>query len=385
MQRGFKTIDARAFLAYPRGLAHAEDTMSLAPFEPWPAKRLSRLGLSFPVTVAPMVGLSHAAFRHLLRTYTPEGLEPLFFTEMLSTRMLPYEKVEQVDELRTVEGERNFVPQLLGNEESYIAKSIQKLLPLSPWGFDINMGCPAKQTLRHNWGVRLLGDADYAARVVEATKKHSPLPVSVKMRCGQDKADPEFLERFTAQLESAGADWLTIHARTQSQKHKGEADWGLISDLAPKRKLPIVVNGDIQTADDAVNILSNLALDGVMIGRAATARPWIIWQIAYDLGYTTAPKAFPGKCPPRGGEEEGRAFLESMLLYLDYLDLYFDNEEKKLRRLRFHVANAHKWFLFGHAYYSRCHKCKSLAEIREMTQYSLDNHEFPMTHRINLL
>jgi tRNA-dihydrouridine synthase len=332
-----------------------------------------------------MVGLSHAAFRHLLRHYTPEGLEPLLFTEMLSTRMLPYEKIGDVDELRVVEGERTFVPQLLGNEESYIAKSIAKLMPLSPWGFDINMGCPAKQTLRHNWGVRLLGDVEYAARVVEATKKHSPLPVSVKMRCGQDKADLEFLDRFTSKLEEAGADWLTIHARTQSQKHKGEADWSLIGDLAPKRSVPVVVNGDIQTAQDAKSLLQELPIDGVMIGRAATARPWILWQIAYEMGYSKPPKAFEGQRPPQGDEEEGKAFLLSILTFLDLLDLYFESEEKKLRRLRFHVANAHKWFLFGHAFYSRCHKCKTLAEIREMTQYTLDHHEFPMAGRINLL
>ena len=375
-QRAFWPIPAKPF---------GDETMSLESAPSFPSTRMSRLGVTFPAMIAPMVGLSHAAFRHLVRTYTPEGLEPLIFTEMLSTRMLPYERVDRVDELRVVQGERNFVPQLLGNEESFISKSIAKLMELEPWGFDINMGCPAKQTLKHNWGVRLLGDADYAARVVEATKRHSPLPVSVKMRCGQDKADPHFLEEFTAKLEGAGADWLAIHARTQSQKHKGEADWSLISELAPKRSIPIVVNGDIQTADDAVHILRELAVDGVMIGRAATARPWILWQIADAFGYPHAPKAFAGKKPPRGALEEGRAFLESILLYLDYLDLYFDNEDKKLKRLRFHVVNSHKWFLFGHAFFSRCHKCKSIAAIREMTLESLERPEFPMSQRINLL
>lgn len=351
----------------------------------WQNSRFAALGAAFPVTVAPMVGLSHVAFRHMVRHYTPEGLNPLLFTEMLSTRRLPFERIDRVDELRVMEQESHFVPQLLGNEESYIARSIEKLMPLEPWGFDINMGCPARQHLKHNWGVRLLGDPEYAARIVSMTKRHSSRPVSVKMRCGQDKSDPDFLLRFTDGLEQAGADWLTIHARTQSQKHKGEADWSLVTDLIPKRSIPIVVNGDIQTADDALHLLQDIQVDGIMIGRAATARPWIIWQIAHRLGYTTPPAAFPGQTPPETPEEEGRAFLEAMMLYCDLLDQYFEDDEKKLRRLRFHVINACKWLVFGHSYYSHCMKSRTLAEVKAMTLHSRDSYHFPMTRRINLL
>lgn len=343
------------------------------------------LGISFPVMVAPMVGLSHAAFRQLVRHYTPEGLEPLLFTEMLSTRRLPYEKIEQVDELKTADGETHFIPQLLGNEEHFIEQSIRKLLPLRPWGFDINMGCPAKQTLRHNWGVRLLGDRDYAARVVEMTKRHSPVPVSVKMRCGTETADPEFLEAFTKRIEEAGADWMTVHARPQSQKHKGDANWDLVTAMSGNRSIPVVINGDVQTADDVIHLLGEKKADGVMIGRAATARPWILWQVAHELGYDKAPRAFPGQAPPSGPDEEGRAFLQSMLVYIDLLQTFFDNEERQLRRLRFHAINAQRWFLFGHSYYSKCMKAKSLPAIAEATQRLLDSAEFPMSHRINLL
>jgi tRNA-dihydrouridine synthase B len=349
------------------------------------SKRMESLGISFPVMVAPMVGLSHAAFRQLIRHYTPKGLHPLLFTEMLSTRRLPYEKIERVDELRTADGETHFIPQLLGNEEHFIEKSIEKLMPLKPWGFDINMGCPAKQTLRHNWGVRLLGDRDYAARVVAMTKRHSPVPVSVKMRCGTETADPEFLDAFTQSIEDAGADWMTVHARLQSQKHKGEANWDMVSSMSERRRIPVVINGDVQTAADVIHLLDEKKADGVMIGRAATARPWILWQVAEELGYAETPEAFPGKRAPRGPEEEGRAFLESMLVYIDLLKHFFDNEERQLRRLRFHVINAQKWFLFGHSYYSKCMKGKTLEAIAEATQNLLDTAEFPMSSRINLL
>ncbi len=349
------------------------------------ASRLHALGLDFPFMVAPMVGLTHVAFRAVVRHFTPSSVHPLLFTEMLSTRRLPFERIDRVDELKTLPGERFFVPQILGNEESFIQRSIQKLLPLDPWGFDINMGCPARQHLKHNWGVRLLGDRDYAARVVEMTKKHSSIPVSVKMRCGQEVADPQFLDDFTSALESAGADWLTIHARLQSQRHKGDADWTMVSDIRQKRRIPIVMNGDIQTAQDALHIYQNGLADGVMIGRAATARPWILWQIAHSLGYTESPEAFPGTVPPQTPEEEGRFFLMAMVKFMESLDEYFDSDEKNLRRLRFYVINANRWFLFGHSYYSKCMKAKNLTEAKRLTQEMIDSVNFPMTSRVDFL
>ncbi|MBC7530827.1 MAG: tRNA-dihydrouridine synthase family protein [Oligoflexus sp.] len=347
------------------------------------ASRLNRLGIDFPFMVAPMVGLTHVAFRAVVRHFTPKSVNPLLFTEMLSTRRLPFERIDRVDELKIMAGERYFIPQILGNEETFIQRSIQKLMPLEPWGLDINMGCPARQHLQHNWGVRLLGDRDYAARVVEMTKKHSTVPVSVKMRCGQDVADPQFLDDFTAALESAGADWLTIHARLQSQKHKGDADWNLVGDLRQKRSIPIVMNGDIQTAQDALSIYQSGQADGIMIGRAATARPWILWQIAHALGHRESPEAFPGMSPPQTPEEEGRFFLMAMVKFIDSLDQYFDNDDKNMRRLRFYVINAHKWFLFGHSYYSKCMKARTLTEARRVTEEMIDTVNFPMTSRIN--
>lgn len=347
--------------------------------------RLHSLGIDFPFMVAPMVGLTHAAFRATVRHFTPPSIEPHLFTEMLSTRRLPTERIERVDELKCYEGEKNFIAQILGNEETFIQRSIQKLMPLNPWGFDINMGCPARQHLKHNWGVRLLGDMDYAAKVVAMTKRHSPVPVSVKMRCGTEVADPVFLDEFTAALEDAGADWLTIHARLQSQKHKGDANYQMVADLRAKRKVPVVVNGDIQTADDALKIYQAGGADGIMIGRAATARPWILWQIAHALGHTESPTAFPGMAPPSTPEEEGQFFLRSMVHFIDSLEKYFDSEEKNMRRLRFYVINSNRWFLFGHSYYSRCMKARTVADAKKATLEMIDNVVFPMTSRIDFL
>ncbi|MCX6124237.1 MAG: tRNA-dihydrouridine synthase family protein, partial [Proteobacteria bacterium] len=198
--------------------------------------RMQSLGIDFPFMIAPMVGLSHVAFRELVRSYTPASINALCFTEMLSTRKLPSERLHDTNELRVADNERHFIPQLLGNEERFIAPSVQKLSLLYPWGFDINMGCPQSHILKHNWGVRLMGDPAYAAEVVRMVKRSTSLPVSVKLRGGADAdVDLNYLLKFTDALEQAGLDWLTIHPRPKAAKHDGPANWSVVGEVAKSR------------------------------------------------------------------------------------------------------------------------------------------------------
>jgi tRNA-dihydrouridine synthase B len=330
---------------------------------------LKQLGITFPYMIAPMVGLSHVAFRELVQSYTPKSLRALRFTEMLSTRKLPSERLHLTKELRVADGEKYFVPQLLGNEERFIAPSIQKLLELCPWGFDINMGCPQSHVLRHNWGVRLMGDQKYAADVVRVTKKHSPVPVSVKLRGGADKeVDEDYLLDFTAALEDAGADWITIHARPKEAKHEGPANWHVVGEVAKRRAIPVVANGDIQTASDAIKVVRELGCSGAMIARAATARPWILWQIAEDLGFSDTPLGREGQRAPRSPEEEAREFYSAFLRLIDLVEEHFaesdGREEYGLQKLRFFAATASKWFMFGHSFWKVTMKAKSFEQMR---------------------
>ena len=301
--------------------------------------RFNKLNVPFPFFIAPMVGLSHVAFRELIKSYTPQNLNVIRFTEMLSTRRIPNEKLESTHELRTAQDESFFIPQLLGNEEKYIAPSIEKLSQKNPFGFDINMGCPVSHTLKHNWGVRLMGNIEYAADIVKITKKYSPVPVSVKLRGGADKEEDEnYLLSFTSALEQNGADFLTIHARTRAQKHKGDANWGLVSRVRDKLSIPVIANGNIQTASDAIGVIKNFGCDGAMIARAACARPWILWQIAEDLNNFTTPVGFENRKAPRTPEEESVEYIEACLRFLSILKFYFKEEEYILDRFRFFVV-----------------------------------------------
>lgn len=348
--------------------------------------RLNVLGINFPFLVAPMVGLSHVAFRELLRFYTPSQFNFLRFTEMLSTRRIPGEKLETTHQLRTAKDEAFFVPQLLGNDEKYIRPSIEKLMQLNPWGFDINMGCPVSHTLKHNWGVRLMGDKTYAAQVARITKSASPVPVSVKLRGGAgEECDLSYLLEFTESLEDAGVDWLTIHPRPRAAGHKGEANWSLVGEVRKARSIPVVANGNIQCAEDALFVMREYNVDGVMIARAATARPWILWQIAYALGCTEAPIGREGQRPPQGPEEEGKEFIASCLKFIELLEQYFSEEEFVLERFRFHAATASKWFQFGHAFWKMSMKCKSPKELKEKVFNFGEQSENPMYERVKLI
>lgn len=352
----------------------------------FPETRLARLGVEFPFLVAPMVGLTNVAFRQLIRSYTPVGLRPLTFTEMLSTRRLPEEKLSTTNELKTAEGESFFIPQLLGNEERYISASVFKLESVNPWGFDINMGCPVSHTLKHNWGVRLMGDRDYAAKVVEWTKKNTIKPVSVKLRGGNgDTESLEHLLDFTSSLESAGADWLTVHPRPRAQKHKGNANWELVREVARARKIPVVANGDIQTAEDAIRLIREFNADGAMVARAATARPWIMWQIAQRLGYFLPPEDRTSEECPWTPEAEGREYVKACLKLLELMNLYFPQEEYVLEKFRFFAATGARWYQFGHSFWKMTTKAKTCAELKDSIQEFGDRFENPSYDRVKFL
>jgi nifR3 family TIM-barrel protein len=345
---------------------------------------MKSIGIDFPFMIAPMVGLSHVAFRELVRSYTPVNIKALRFTEMLSTRKLPSEKIHETNELLTAENEDFFIPQILGNEERFIAPSIRKLSTMSPWGYDINMGCPQSHILKHNWGVRLMGDAKYASEVVKMVKRCTTLPVSVKLRGGADQdVTEDYLIDFTKQLVDAGVDWLTIHPRPRAAKHEGTANWNVVANVAKSLSIPVVANGDIQTAEDAIHVVKNLKCDGAMIGRAATVRPWIFWQIAEQLNIPGTPPGREDQKAPQTPEEEASEYYHAIVKYIDILLFYFKETEYALQKARFFAAIGSRWFLFGHSFWRITMKAKSLHEMRVAIQDYAQTHSNRMYGRID--
>lgn len=317
--------------------------------------------VNFPVSLAPMVGLTHVALRRMVQKYLPEGAVTFWPTEMLSSWRLPREEMGATAETLKHEDERYLVPQILGNEEKPIAESVRKLVDWGARGIDINMGCPVNKALKHNYGVALMGDADYAAEVVRMTKKNSIVPVSVKLRAGLQN-DEDFLLKFVKGLEDAGADWVTLHPRLGAMKRRGAADWRQIRLVRENVNVPVIGNGDVQCADDVFAMLETSNCDAVMVGRALAARPWLLWQVGERLGFAP-PKGFSGPAPATP-EEEGAEAGKACHHFLDLLEEHFSFEEGH-KRFKFYLRMTGGWLEFGHHLFATSSKGKSYPEVRE--------------------
>lgn len=319
---------------------------------------------NFPLRLAPMVGLSHLALRRVIRSYMPLGAETLWPTEMLSSRKLPYEDLRKTPETLRGDEERGLVPQILGNNEKDISLSVQRLE--KEWGaegIDINMGCPVQKALKHNYGVSLMGDANYAAAVVRMTVKHTSLPVSVKLRAvDRDESSKEKLTDFVQGLQEAGATWICLHPRTASEKRRGQADWSQIAWLKKTVSCPVIGNGDIQTAEDVFAMLNETSCDAVMAGRALAARPWMMWQVGERLGFAP-PSGLEGRPSPRTPLEEGAEYGRSLLRLIDESEVIF-SEDLALRKIRFYLRVTHVWLTFGHSLMALSTKARTLRDLR---------------------
>jgi tRNA-dihydrouridine synthase B len=327
--------------------------------------------INFPLCLAPMVGLTHVALRLVVRGYLPANAKTIWPTEMLNSRRIPNEDLTTTPETLRADHEENLVPQILGNEEKPVVDSVKRLI--EEWGaegIDINMGCPVQKALKHNYGVALMGDRDYAAKVVEMTVRHSSVPVSVKLRAAPQpgaskdagESDFDYLQSFVGGLKNAGASWISLHPRTAAQKRRGSADWSQIKSLRDAVDIPIIGNGDIQTADDALLMLKETGCDMAMAGRALAARPWMLWQFGEKLGFAE-PKGFEGKKAPQGPLEEGAEYGRSLLQLIEYAGQYF-HEDLALRKVRFHVRTTSVWLDFGQILIGVCAKARNLQELQ---------------------
>lgn len=319
------------------------------------------LDVNFPVCFAPMVGLSHIALRSVVRSYMPEGAKTIWPSEMLSSRRIPSENLTEVPESIRGDDEDFWVPQILGNDEKYIAPSVKKLVAHGAHGIDINMGCPVTKALKHNYGVALMGDFNYAANVVKMTVKHATVPVSVKLRAGFQK-DINKITDFCLNLQEAGAQWITLHPRTAEQKRRGRADWSQIAQVKKTLSIPIIGNGDVEVAQDAVDLLRETSCDMVMVGRALTARPWMMWQLGEEWGWAP-PVGRSGKAP-RTAEEEAREFYHCALEVLRQMQMYF-KPVLALKKYQFYIRTAAVWLEYGHTLFADVTKCRTPEEIEQ--------------------
>jgi len=224
-----------------------------------------------------MAGVTDGSYRQLIKKLAPESI---VYTEFLSTDAIHYGAKKTMSMIDfDPEIEHPFIVQVFGKEPEHFLSAAKVIEQMGADGIDINMGCPAAKVVSSCHGSALIRNPELAKELVHATKKAVSIPVSVKTRLGWDSE--ESLIPFCQGLIEAGADALAIHGRTYNDKFSGAARWDAIYELKRAVNVPVIGNGDVSNAKDAIEKIGNL--DGVMVGRATFGNPWVMRDIADAL------------------------------------------------------------------------------------------------------
>ena len=230
--------------------------------------------LDSPFVFGPMAGITDAPMRRLTRRLGAS----LCYTEMVSSKGLWYNDEKTWRLLYLYDDEGPTAVQLFGHEPEIMAAACEKIRDLENDIVDINMGCPVPKVFKNGDGSAMMLDPDQAGRVVEACVKAAGKPVTVKIRLGVDDEHINCVEMAKV-LEQAGAAAVALHARTREQFYSGEADWDRIAEVKDAVKIPVIGNGDVKSADDALRMMKETGCDYVMVARAALGDPWIFREL----------------------------------------------------------------------------------------------------------
>ncbi|MEJ2662225.1 MAG: tRNA dihydrouridine synthase DusB [Desulfobacteraceae bacterium] len=262
--------------------------------------KIGTVELKTPTIFAPLAGISNLPLRLLAK----ESGCGLVCSEMVSAYGLAYGSVQTFALLASTPREKPLSVQIFGSDATIMAAAAEKVAAAGADVVDINFGCSVRKILKSGSGAALMREPAKAAEIIQAVRGAVRVPLTVKMRSGWDASGGEALD-LARIAQDSGVDAITIHPRTARQGFGGCADWSLIGRLKAALKIPVVGNGDIVEAADALRMMAGTGCDAVMVGRAAMANPLIFAQIE-DL--------MAGR-PPRPASAEAR--IEMMVRYLD--------------------------------------------------------------------
>ncbi len=230
------------------------------------------------VILAPMSGITDSVYRALVKDLNP-GAVGLVVTELVSIEGLARKDLRTFRMLRHVPRERPLSIQLFGSDPARMGEAAAIAEQLGADVIDVNCGCPVPKVVKRGGGAELMRQGPVLAAILRALRGVLSIPYTVKIRAGWDDDSRNAVE-IARLAEGEGAAMIAVHGRTRVQLYTGRSDWDLIADVKRAVRVPVVGSGDIEQAADALTRLRTSGVDGVMIGRAALAQPWIFREVA---------------------------------------------------------------------------------------------------------
>ncbi len=332
-----------------------------------PPLQIGRHTIESPVVLAPMAGITNRAFRRLCRQYGDAGLDQsgatgatsLYVSEMITSRALVERSPMSMQLIEHDPDESPRSIQLYGVDPATVGAAVRMLVSEDRADhIDLNFGCPVPKVTRKGGGAALPWKTElFRAIVSNAVKEAAPyaVPVTVKMRKGIDSDHLTFLEAGRI-AEGEGVAAVALHARTASQAYSGQADWSAIKALKEVvTSIPVLGNGDIWSAQDALAMVEQTGCDGVVVGRGCLGRPWLFTDLAAAFAGTTA------RVQPTLGQ-----VAQTLRRHTEYLAEFHGSELKACRDIRKHIPWYLKGFPAGHDVRRRLALVDSMAALDDL-------------------